>query len=436
MKKIFIICMSSILFLASCSMTSVKKPSKGKSVNNISFKYMNPNKIVEEIEINSSDSFKDVYDKLHYSTIEIAQIDNSFGYTRYKKNKESLSGTNIIYDNNICVKKYKDNNNIEEKYDAYFKRTKGEVVGSYADFYYKGIYNKKSSISTDSIKIIENKYDEKGFAGNEYSSNIEYSADSGRYNIVKVNNEYNLNNKKEKETSNSSLYQYLNGHADIDNIYKSYYGYDSNGEKYTYSLGTFVNTAYIFDCNISNIYYDEDYDELYDNSVELTDKYIILKVKSKYTIYMLNDAIDQLILETDKTYFDKSVVIQKLKKLIDECYTNTYSETEVWIDYSNPYDISDNTVKKLTYGYYKHVENNNIKKKITYDVRYLNYYYPSINDNLASDLIGVESNLTYKSSFVEEIAVNNKSYKNKIKKLSNKCKKNNIFDKITLYETK
>ena len=434
-KLIYILSMTSILFITACSTTNIKKPNKGKSVDKISFKYMNPNKIVENIEINSSDSFKDVYNKLNYSTLEIAQIDNSFGFTRYKKQSNSLSGSNIVY-NNALAKKYNEKNSIDEKYDAYFKRRNGEFIGSYADSFFKGVYDSKSSKSADSIKKVDNVYNELSYAAKEYSSNTEYSVESGRYNIYKNKKVSDDNCLKKDESSKTSLYQYVSGQTDIDNIYKTYYGYDSDGEKYSYSLGTFVNTSRIFDYNISSINYDEEYDELYDNSFELTDKYIILKVKSKYTNYMFEDAIDQLTLETNKTFFDKSVVIQKLNKLIDECYTNTYSQTEIWIDYSNPYDISDDTVKKLTYGYYKHVEKNNIKKKITYDVRYLDYYYPTISDDLAKDLIGVESVFTYKSSYVEEIAVNKKSYNSKIKSVMKKCKNNNIFDKITMLEEK
>ena len=72
MKKIvYILGMSSLLFVASCSATSVKKPSKGKSVDKICFKYMTPSHIVEDIEISSNESFDDVFNKLEYSYYDL-----------------------------------------------------------------------------------------------------------------------------------------------------------------------------------------------------------------------------------------------------------------------------------------------------------------------------------------------------------------------------
>ena len=331
-------------------------------------------------------------------------------------------------------KKYSESNSKDEEADAYFKRESGEYVGANIDFYYKGSSSKKSSIICDSYKNQESKYNETGFAGKEYSSNVDYSTDSGKYTIKKEKNEKKDNSIKETSSSNSSVYQYVNASANADNISKTYYGYDSNGKRYSYSLETFVNTSYIFDYNIPNTFYNEEYAEFYNNSFTLTDKYIILNFKSKYTSYMLNDAIDQLTLETNKTFFDKTEVISKLKYLIDECYTNTYRETEIWIDYTIPYDISDESVKKLSYGYFKEEERNNINRKITYDARYINYYYPDINNELAASLIGVSSNTTYKSYRKNEIALNKSSYKSKIKNMVKKCKNNNIFDSITMYE--
>jgi hypothetical protein len=432
MKKILnIIGISSILLITSCA-SGIKAPSKGKSVDNVNFKYMNPNKIVENIEINKSDSFDDVFNKLQFTYLELAS-NNEFGYKKIINSKASFKGNNVVY-NNQLFKNYNENHSKDESYDSYFKRESGEIKGSNIDFYYKGIYSTKSSVSYDSYNKDNYSYNETGFAGEEYSSNVDYSTASGRYTIKKEKEKINDKTIKNTTSSNSTIYQYVDQKANNDDIDKTYYGYDSNGKRYSYSLSTFVNTSYIFDYNIPNTFYNEDYKELYDNSFELKDKYIILNIKSKYTSYMLEDAINQLSLETGKSFFETAEVVKKLKYLSEECYTKTYSETQIWIDYTIPYDISDESVKKLAYGYYKEVEANNINKKITYDARYINYYYPDINNELAASLIGIGSNTTYKSYRKTEVALNNSSYKNKIKNMAKKCKKNNIFSKITMYE--
>lgn len=437
MKKLFkFLSMSSLLLLISCSTTNIKNPDKGKKVDHISFKYMNPSKSVEEIELNNSLSFDEVYDKLKFVYIEMAQENGSFAYKKYKYNEETFLGNNIIYEDYKLTNNFKTKNKIEEEYDNYFKRTNGEYSGYNIEFYHKDNYIKNSSLSFDSYKENNYSYKENGFAGTEYSSSSEYKTDSCNYVINKNKNNIISKNKNDKENNESSIYKYVNASSSIDDIHKSYYGYDEEGNKHSYSLATFVNTSYIFDYNIQNLFYNNEFKELYDNSFILTDKYIILKIKSKYTSFMYDDAINQLKLETNQSSFDTSAIINKLKKLSSDYYTNTYRETEIWIDYSNPYDISDVSVKKLTYGYFKEEEKNNIKRKIIYDVRYLDYYYPSLDNDFAASLIGVEATEEYKSYRIEEIAINHNSYNNKIKNMNKKCKKNNIFDKIVMQELK
>ena len=71
-KLIYILSMTSILFITACSTTNIKKPNKGKSVDKISFKYMTPSHITENVEISSSESFDDIYNKLGYPYYEMS----------------------------------------------------------------------------------------------------------------------------------------------------------------------------------------------------------------------------------------------------------------------------------------------------------------------------------------------------------------------------
>ena len=433
-KLIYILSMTSILFITACSTTNIKKPNKGKSVDKISFKYMTPSHITENVEISSSESFDDIYNKLGYPYYEMSYT-NKLSYKGYYKESMTATTKNYIKSNNL-YKNYKTSSNVGKNYEGFLERKSGDNnLGTSVDFYYQSKNTSKKSIKMDDYSSSENTYHEKGFAGNTFSTSEEYNVTSGKYNITKTKEIEKTKHNKSTEASNNSLYEYVDDKAKIDFVDKIHYGYDSQGNKYSYSLSTFVNTSSIFDTNISNEFYNEEYDELYEKSVKLTDKYIILKVKCYYTSFMYDLALNELSLEYDKTFFDVSLVINKLKQLYSEDFKNAYRETEIWVDYNCSYDPSDDSVKKLAYAYYKNVECNDYKKKSTYDAKYLNYYYPGLDDSFAASLIGMTFENTYKSNKKEEIAINSSSYKNKIKNMTKKTKKNNIFDKIKMYES-
>lgn len=458
MKKLFFslgaILFSSVL-LASCnagSGISVNKPKKGMPVDKVEFLTGDYGAPIE-ISIRKSDSFEDVYNTLgnYYDIGLLTDIEyinsRKLGWSQKASVKADFKATNYYRDDeNIIVKKYKNNIKYSLEEDAYFEGSYTPESGTEnykeeGNYYNKKITNISTKTSYDGLDSNRKVYQEIGIAGyllqKKSNNGITRVVDLGNYN--NSNYKYLTETLSDKNIDEGSLneYYYVNEYDNSNdpNYGATYEGYDKDDKHYSYSVsdyfdGDMADELFFYNNSkeLSSLYNPE-YSSFYTCSFELTDKYIIIKTKTTFFEAIYDETINYFT-RLDKTDYDEDDITNKMKELYDKKYKGSYSEQELWINYTHLYENTDN-YHNLTCDYYKNTTKNYDDYSGTYDDEYFKLNLIT-NEDVQNSLRGIKYSV--KSSAVEsyEIATNTLSFNSKYNKMKNKCKKNNIYSKIDM----
>lgn len=406
------------LALSSCGSSGLKKPKKGKAINDVDIKYYNYDYDVKEIHVNKNDSFDDVLSKIELTQFKINE-DTKLSYKYRNIGKRYVNNKNSYYaytaDRLIDIKEtYTYTSNAIKYRESATNDKKTEITFNYySSFKDSSKLNTKSDIQSKSSTTYENRIN----AGTYTESNDNYIYDLGEYYSYK--NSY----LDKKET----YYKYVNKKVNEDNRYDRYYGEDKDGNAYTYALSDFIPNVE----NITNYftYYNKDFNYFYDNKIELTDKYIILKYKSLYTHDMYNEAIKRLEFETSKYFFSNKEVSDKLVDMINEEYNGSYEKIELWINYNKK---DENNNSNLCYDYFFHESYDKRYRKAFYGREDLEYLYNVTDNQTVNDLIGTSFIINQKYKNTYELVVNDDNYNKKIESFKKKADKNNIFNNIDM----
>ena len=442
--------------LASCSNSnaaSIKKPSKGKAVSEVSFKAYNDDDEETNISIKKSDSFDDVMAALvQMPTIYMTRnesddaIEETYTYSStYKSTMKAKNYyTNTLYD------KYESKGESTSSEDYYMKMSSSDEKDETT------VYDKTTMNLTS--KNVKNKYvtsekinSETGVAGTtttkrENGSISERSVDGGRYQKNTSNGSETYVGGKETNSESAKEYKYLKASEkqDDENYNATYYGYDSMGNYYSYKISDFLSLKSLSpyymksggsyypyyavattSINLSN-YYDDGFMKDYTKgSFEITDKYIIIKMDTSYNRSVYQDAY---ALAGDSA--TESQIKSEYDKLIKGEYKGTKANYEIWINYKNELRNSDG-FNYLSFSYLKATETNKLNRKAKYDDDYFNRY--GISNQETKDLLsGKEYTMNGTGSMTYEMTINFKDYTKKINSMKDTCKKNNIFDEIDM----
>ena len=435
MKKA-IISLGAILFsgvlLASCSNTkTLSRPSKGKAVNSVSFKTADG-----DVEINKNDKYEDVIEKIgpsHY--INVYKKDNSYGLEIVNNYKSSGKSQNYISSSlgetgyTYRVYASESSKSSSSQYiDAYAKYEDGKTT-AFFESTNKSSGNTKASDYTGSYTINE----KHGYAGTRAEDSNSCSVDAGKYDIRKSKNKNNLPGSTTQD-EDKKVYQYLDKtEKKSDSNYDATYGgKDDKGNYYSYNITSFGGD-YIAPTSVDfdpfHVYFyrpsspwnqqlNGEYEDLYKGSFELTNKYIILKMKLDFTENTYRYATRELSYEGT----DSDANIAKiLKQFKDNEYKGSYSEYEIWLSY-------EEELRGFAYYSSKEVTKANINKEITREYLVKN----NVDPDEYSSYIGKNYISKGTSEYIYQAKYNNKNYDSKIKSLKNKCKKNNIFDDLKM----
>ena len=432
MKKA-IISLGAILFsgvlLASCSSTkTLSRPSKGKAVDKVN---------LNDVEINKNDKYEDVIEKIgpsHY--INVYTKDASYGLEVVNNYKSSGKSQNYISsslgETGYTYRVYASNSSkssSSQYIDAYSKYEDGKTT-SFFESTNKSSGNTKASDYTGSYTINE----KHGYAGTRAEDSNSCSVDAGKYDIRKSKNKNNLPGST-TEDEDKEVYQYLDKtEKKSDSNYDATYGgKDDKGNYYSYNITSFgfsgdYHTSVDFDPFHQYSYrapspwvqqLNGEYEDLYKGSFELTNKYIILKIKLDFTESMYRYADRELYYEgTDS---DDANIAKKLKQFKDNEYKGSYAQYEIWLSY-------EDELRGFAYYSSKEVTKANINKEITREYLVKN----KVDPDEYSSYIGKKYISKGTSEYIYQAKYNNKNYDSKINKLKDKCKKNNIFDKIDM----
>lgn len=429
------------LVLASCGAnTSIKAPSKGKAVDSVTF-----NGTSGSVEIKKDDNYNDVVEHIldEGFTLELTDDDaTESSYIGTREDTKSITGKNYltttsdialsipggkqkVLSDKVIYENLSLNSSSKTSADNYFK-DEGKDGNTNITVYAELNSDMKFNVKADKYKVDYEYKTANAIAGTYKEDNTNVSVDAGKYMLYSIKGSTTNRDNSGSGNMNRSMYQYLDKSVKIDSdeLYATYSGY--SGDTYvSYKVSTFFNTDFDNDFETEVPFYtfamspEENMKDFYDASFELTDKYIILKIKIDYTNQMMAYALSELE--------DEDKMPEKLKELKNKEFKGSYQEYEIWIDYSNK---DDDSYSELTYAYYNStvVDKEKIEKDITKEYLEDRGY----NVDLFEDFIGKKESYTINNKTTQTIAVNGNKYDSKIKNFKAKCKKNNIFDKITM----
>ena len=233
--------------LASCgnSSASIKKPSKGKAVSEVSFKAYNDDDEETNISIKKSDSFDDIMAALvKMPTIYMTenQSDDAIEetYTYSSTYKSTMKAKN--YYSNTLYDKYevKDNSTSTEEY--YMKMSSSDEKDE-TTVYDKTTMNYSSKTTKNKYSDSEKIDSEAGVAGTttikrKDGSISERSVDGGRYQKITSNETETYVGGKDTNSESTKEYKYLNASEKPtdENYNATYFGYDTMGNYYSYKI--------------------------------------------------------------------------------------------------------------------------------------------------------------------------------------------------------
>lgn len=408
------------LVLASCSNGGLKAPKKGKSVSEISLTF-NSN----EINIKDTDSFDDAMNKISLGFaggIYVSHTDKEVSFKGSYSQKFSTKAENFI-SNGRVVKKSSNNTSVSSTTEEYYKKI-NDGTSTSQSVYSASTYGMKSKIINDKYEL-KIDYTRNGiYSGNLNISNNKYDIKAGRYSHDTFNYDNKYNVKSDNNVQKNNTYQYIEGNFDDNDpaIYDINHAYGPDGQEYSYSYNNFVEFDDIYQCNLQIPEMFEIYSEssnlrdYFETSFELTDKEIILKMKTSLTSEVGEFASTEA--QINSTEFKDEV-----DKALQNSFKGSYNEVELWFSYDSNFETYG-----FAYSYYNYHEY--VKYNINYNYTDDRLAYMKLTSDLNDELKGK----TYKKTGTVEgrtiIVANNDSYDKKIDKFLNKAKKNNLFDSL------
>ena len=451
MKKLYL-SLGAILFsgvlLASCGSNSgLSAPKKGKAVDSVKIKLDG-----DDVELKKDDKYEDVMDSIleYTSSVDAYYEEEGTGAFKVEESSSSkITAKNYIgYADSLKPSpKYKSvSKSVLKGYSPskiFDKYSSNDSESSSLDYYYK----ENSKENNDYVKYLNSSQSRKasltlnkdtssmemtqavGLAGNYFENKEKVTVDAGKFESYSIKSNTKGDANSTNSNGSSSIYEYLDktenkSDTDFGATYRGQAGFDS----ISYSITDFMHVDgpdIDSSVSLSNVAVSpiEGLADLYETNFELTDKYIILKCKVYYTFEMMYYARNEIEGE-----FSNEKMVSKIKELKDKEFKGTYTEAELWINYDVKDGDSDNI--ELTYSYFKSttVTKKNIEKEITNDI--LEDY--DLDKETYKDYVGKKQTIKEDGKNVITKAYSKDKYDSKIKSMKNKCKKNNIYDKITM----
>lgn len=428
MKKL-IISVAAIAFagvlLSSCGGNKkITAPKKGKSVDKIECKFYNTN-----ITISKNDDALTVLN--HITDLEDILLnssnDNKKFYKQYYTEDTNVKAKNI-YDSyhSAMFENYSKKVKREEYIEKYYKCELNNDVEKHEIYDYNTV--------TETSKEVEDKYEHS--YTNQYAyldagygtySGIDvvgdycdyttstYDLNAGHYIKSNYKDIYKTNTETETVDYKYNQYTYLNKSVKYsDEAYDKEFETRQGDDWYDYTISEYLpishDISYLLYIDTNTIY-DETFASHYDLSFELTDKELIFKLKSDITEEVLRQAF--LIRDLFGITYEEAV-----EKAVKEGLNGSYSEEEIWLDYSKDYGFT------YTYHTKKEVNKLNIKYELTEN----NYNYLTNNSRYFTDFIGKDYTYTGTITKTSITKSEDVDYTNKIDKFLTKAKKNNLFE--------
>lgn len=418
------------LVLASCSGVKINKPkSKGSAVDSVSVTTSEGT-----YEFKKDDKFADVYSKL--SSYQYFTIDNTLSGDNYEyayKTKSSVSGkmtyTNYINeDNQYLYKKYVATAKQTYIEDNYFKGE--EKDGNYKlETYYNSVSKEKYKYESAEETKTSSEEETKTYGGTYSNEREVHSVNFGIFKSEVKKNSTKTKTTKDSKNEKEKSYKYVNEteNPTDENYGKTRYGYDKDGNYYSYQISSFFYDHSPLMLPISYyIMYNEAIEDICDYSFELTDNYIILKGTSKLTRSILNDMSGYVDAESQEDFYKKA------KDLVNTDYKGSKLNIEIWIDYTRDSSTEGEKMLTLSYAKYKEVSKFNYKRTYT-EKQFQNSYFDKA---FIDEVKGKEYTAKGSMTTTGEIGDSSDNYSKKIEKFQKKNKKNNIYDNITFFYAK
>lgn len=459
-KKLFNLSLITLglLSISSCGKNSLK-PSKGNSVNSITFDYYKINYLTEEREkktatINKNDSYTDMMNKiegLNFNNISYKNESciNPF-YETYSEKLHATIKNNVIRQ---IVTKYGDVINkggeptlVDETFNNNKTASTKFYSYSYEDgFFYTGSrnYDEKSEykLPDETTKVgHETKYTNKGIYFNDkfYRGN-----EGGMVEIAANISPLPVSNLGDTEFSETDSFYFKTEFAAKDRDKEGRKSYKNEDLQISFSVNNILHYGDIhtttpttendkessdgFYKNPKIVKYTENIDDYlkdyYNLSFELTDKYLIIKNK-------LNTCTSAIEAAKEYKYYGNE---DKIDELLSS-YNGSYEYQEIWIDYKNTI-VTDNSFR-IGYVYYKH----DIIEKYNYSYPWSevdNYNYSKeLLESIGAYDKTYNKNHTYEIHWETSLMnISDKEITKKKNDFIDKCKKNNIVDKYNIQAT-
>ena len=436
--------MLSGLILASCSfgssnLLSIKKPKKGKAVDELDIKISNYGYSGEDsIKFKKDDKAIDVFEALsaYYIMGEYSRTTKDGKTTSLASYKTNSSGsysgkiTNAVENDKTYKKEeysYKGYETNEIYMNLVSESGKEECTG-YQDN--KRNYTTKGSRDDysfeyvqDEIKTVAGSYSE-SFTGTE-----DRTIDIGIYQSENNKNTSKSKVGNESTGQNSSVYKYVNDtEKNTDDDYEKTHRGTYANKTYSYNIEELTGelTTYPVSLKFEQFLngYSEEFKDYFDLAFELTENYIILKGTSRYV--ETADDYAENFLASDATSEQK---IAKTKELLDGAFKGSKTTFEIWINHTKLAEDSTD-VYELEYSYGKIDANAKVNFNETYTKTYLENIDAS--EDMIKEMEGKKWTMTGTMKESYELGVNKDDYSKKIDSFKKKAEKNNIFKDMKL----
>ena len=407
------------IVLASCGNNNVSynkikvsKPNdKGAKVSSIDKEYEIGNK---ELKINDKMQFSEIYDAVYDVSYMFSTYheENTPEYiSQYELRKINYQESNILNVNYPYGFSLNTETTVEERYNANdFYKNVSETDTKYNSEVYKyslkydnkKINNNNSEFNTVSKEEIKelSKF-ESNINDNITTETLEHGYNESNYSNINI--KYDNDYQKVKLKTSNGYYINASESSNDDNFDATYYGIDKNDQDVEYTISDKSEDFYYnITQSISNLYR-KSYDEFYNTSYELTEKYIILKTECRFT---------------DEIY-DESIISDSILK---SDYNGSNQQIEVWLTYNTD---------GLYLAYYKSSSITYYNVNNTYTEGYINAYksYDFYDD--MKKIIGKTYSKKGTKAYECEISTfSNDKIENKFKSGFNYCKNNNDYKDI------
>ena len=441
-----------VVTLASCGGTNVMNKeyknniTKGNSVDNITIEYYDTiSGALKNISISSTDTYKEMTNKLSVAYRNTFgpdnKLDSYYPFYETATRRYNTSEKNGVFkdveknaDGKISQKEnaeYVVGDRKDDRYTEYYGTVylySSSNESFYLDGYKTNIVEEYNNIPAGTLKSTINdeandrgvyyKYTGKPSEGSiEYASNnahmyeIQFTQDSGIDSNYKMYYSKNWDSRdtysdvfasyeSEDKTMIFNPRQIAAGQPDSVRVYPYFYV----GVPYFV-----VQVSYPTD---SQFYLD--YEEYYENSFEITDKYLIIKNK-------INTS-EQAIRLAEEQGFTKSQAESLFKE-----YEGSYSYNEVWLNYKQTKKAE--SVYNLGYDYFKSDSVEKRNREIVLSVNTTPYDEATLNKLGVNGKINSQSSLNESHFESYKVDISDSEINNIKNNFINKCKDDNILTK-------